>query len=239
MYLRATVNRATSLLALAVGLSACSRQAPTKSYDLVVHVEADPAQPLAGAKLLHSGTTLGTTDADGLVAVRATGNEGERLELEVACPPGYRSPEAPLSVTLRRAAERPEYFAACPPLSRKLVVATRLEHGANLPIRYLGRELARSDAAGVAHLVIEAESDKTIEIIAAFVCPKTKQSITAGDPGVIELFTLQMVSRRDSNSIKVNLLELRISQVVTPRRWPSVIKYGKRMFRIVPLLIHS
>lgn len=147
-----------------MGLAACGRQAPAKSYDLVVHVEADPAQPLAGATLLHSGTTLGATNGDGLVAVRATGNEGERLELEVVCPAGYRSPEAPLSVTLRRAAERPEYFAACPPLSRKLVVAARLEHGANLPIRYLGRELARSDAAGVAHLVIEAESDKTIEL---------------------------------------------------------------------------
>jgi hypothetical protein len=164
VYLRAAVNRAHSLVALVVGLAACGRQTPAKSYDLVVHVEADPSRPLAGAKLLHAGTTLGVTDADGLVAVRATGNEGERLELEVACPAGYRSPEASLSVTLRRAAERPEYFAACPPLSRKLVVAARLEHGAGLPIRYLGRELARSDAAGVAHLVIEAESDKTIEL---------------------------------------------------------------------------
>lgn len=151
-------------MALALVVAACGTESPAKSYDLVVHVEADPGQPLAGASLLHTGTALGVTGADGLVAVRATGNEGERLELEVSCPSGYRSPEAPLSVTLRKAAERPEYFAACPPSSRKLVVAARLEHGAGLPIRYLGRELARSDAAGVAHLVLEAESDKTIEL---------------------------------------------------------------------------
>ena len=142
----------------------CSRQAPLKSYDLTVHVEADPGVPLPGARLLHGGKELGVTAADGRVAVRATGNEGERIDLEISCPTSHRSPEAPLSVTLRRGAERPEYFAACPPLARKLVVAARLERGAGLPIRYLGRELARSDAAGVAHLVLEAEADKTVEL---------------------------------------------------------------------------
>ncbi len=166
MYLRRAVNRTCPLifLGLALGASACGRQTQVKSYDLAVRVEADPGEPLPGAKLLHSGKELGRTNEDGRVVIRASGNEGERLELELACPEGYRAPAAPLSVTLRRSAERPEYFAACPPLSRKLVIAARLEHGAGLPLRYLGREVARSDASGVAHLVIEAESDKTIEL---------------------------------------------------------------------------
>jgi hypothetical protein len=160
------VNAASPLLALASALlaAACSHQAPVKNYDLTVHVEADPSEPLAGARLFHAGQELGVTAADGRVAVRATGNEGQRIDLTISCPDGYRSPELPLSVTLRRASERPEYFATCSPLSRKLVVAARLEHGAGLPIRYLGRELSRSDAAGVAHLVIEAEPDKTVEL---------------------------------------------------------------------------
>lgn len=130
----------------------------------MVHVEADPRRPLAGAQLDHAGSTLGVTDAEGLITVRATGKEGERLELGVSCPDGYRSPEERLSVTLRRAAERPEYFVACPPLKRKLVIAARLQRGAGLPIRYLGRELGRSDVAGLAHLVVEAESEKTVEL---------------------------------------------------------------------------
>jgi len=152
------------LLALALGLSACSRQAPVKSYDLVVRVEADPGHPVEGAKLLHSGHELGATAEDGRVVIRATGNEGERVDLDIACPASYRSPASPLSVTLRQGAVRPEYLAACTPLSRKLVVAARLEHGADLPIRYLGREVARTDASGVAHVVVEAEGDKTVEL---------------------------------------------------------------------------
>lgn len=148
-------------LALETG---CAREAPVQSYDLAVRVEADPHQPLPGAKLQHAGQTLGATDEGGRVVIRATGNEGERVQLQISCPEGFKSPEAPLSVTLRRGAQRPEYFASCPPLSHKLVVAARLDHGAGLPIRYLGREVARSDAAGVAHLLIEAEADKAIEL---------------------------------------------------------------------------
>lgn len=166
VYLRRAVNRARSLLLFGLALEAvaCARQTQVNSYDLAVRVEADPGEPLPGAKLLHSGKELGRTNEDGRVVIRATGNEGERIELELACPDGYRAPGAPLAVTLRRGAERPEYFASCPPISRKLVIAARLDKGAGLPLRYLGREVARSDASGVAHLVIEAETDKTIEL---------------------------------------------------------------------------
>lgn len=164
VYLLAAVNRAASLLFLGLALASCSREAPLKTYDLAVHVESDPGKPLAGVNVLHAGQTLGSTNEDGRVVIRATGNEGERVELELECPAKFKAPEAPLTVTLRRSAQRPEYFARCAPLSRKLVVAARMEHGAGLPIRYLGREVARSDASGVAHLVIEAESDKTIEL---------------------------------------------------------------------------
>ncbi|RYZ05496.1 MAG: hypothetical protein EOO73_19795 [Myxococcales bacterium] len=158
------MNRNGPLLLLLLGLAACSRQAPAKSYDLVVRVEADPGQPVAGVKLLHGGQELGATGVDGRVVIRATGNEGERVDLDITCPAAYRSPEAPLSVTLRRATGLPEYFAACKPLARKLVVAARLERGAGLPIRYLGREVARTDASGVAHCVIEGEGGKTVEL---------------------------------------------------------------------------
>ena len=168
MYLPGPVNLLQLLpLCLLHGCETVSHEPKPNGYELVVHVESDPSRPLSGARLLHSGRELGVSAADGRVAVRAAGSEGERLELEIACPIGFRSPEVPLNVTLRHAAgssERPEYFAACPPLTRKLVIAARLEHGVNLPIRYLGRELARSDSDGIAHLLLEAETDKTVEL---------------------------------------------------------------------------
>ena len=167
MNLRCLLSPCLLWSCLLLGCGNVSPEAKPAGYELVVRVESDPNHPLAGARLLHAGQELGVSGADGRVAVRASGKEGERIELEVACPARFRSPEAPLSVTLRRSAasgERPEYFAACPPLTRKLVVAARLAHGANLPIRYLGRELGRSDSDGVAHVLLEAETDKTVEL---------------------------------------------------------------------------
>ena len=169
MYLLAAVTLSQLLpLWLLLGCASVGHDPKPNSYELLVRVESDPSRPLARARLLHGGRELGVSAADGRVAVRATGSEGERIDLEVVCPAGFRSPEAALSVTLRHAAgssERPEYFAACPPLTRKLLIAARLEHGANLPIRYLGRELGRSDGDGVAHLLLEGETDKTVELI--------------------------------------------------------------------------
>jgi len=168
VYLACPVNHLQLLsLCLLLGCERVNHEPKPSGYELLVHVESDPSQPLAGARLLHAGRELGVTAADGRVAVRAAGSEGERIDLEVSCPPGFRSPDAALSVTLRHAAggsKRPEYFAACPPLTRKLVIAARLEHGVNLPIRYLGRELARSDGDGVAHVLLEGETDKTVEL---------------------------------------------------------------------------
>lgn len=155
------------LLCLALGCTQVSQETPANGYELIVHVESDPSRPLAGARVSHAGRELGVSAPDGRVTVHATGSEGERIEFEVACPTGFRSPAAALTVTLRHAgggAQRPEYFASCPPLTRKLVIAARLEHGSNLPIRYLGRELARSDGDGVAHVLLEGETDKTVEL---------------------------------------------------------------------------
>ena len=168
MYLSATVTHSQFWpLCLLVACANVEREAKPNRYELLVHVESDPNRPLAGTRVLHAGRELGVSGADGRVPVQATGSEGERIELEIACPAGFRSPEGALSVTLRHSVgtrERPEYFASCPPLTRKLVIAARLEHGSHLPIRYLGRELGRTDADGVAHLLLEGETDKTVEL---------------------------------------------------------------------------
>jgi hypothetical protein len=168
VYLGAPVKPSQLLpLCLLLGCANVRQEPKANAYELLVHVESDPNQPLPGARLLHGGRELGVSAADGRVAMRLAGSEGERVELEIACPIGFRSPQAALSVTLRQAvggSKRPEYFVACPPLTRKLVIAARLEHGVNLPIRYLGRELARSDGDGIAHLLLEGETDKTVEL---------------------------------------------------------------------------
>jgi hypothetical protein len=51
----------------------------------------------------------------------------------------------------------PEYAVSCPPKNRSIVVAVRAEGGPNLPVLYLGREVARTDASGSAHVLLKLE----------------------------------------------------------------------------------
>lgn len=165
------MQRPRTALALAYlggALSSCaSAPQPAAHYEAVVRAESDPGTPLPGVALLLGAEPLGTSGADGSVVVRASGREGERVDVEVRCPEGHRASVDRLGITLRRAndGKRPEYLVACPPLKRHLVVAVRLENGANLPVRHLGRELARTDATGAAHVLLEDAPGATVDLL--------------------------------------------------------------------------
>ena len=137
-----------------------------QAYEFTLRVLSDPDEALPGASVSRGRVALGMTDAEGRVRVQALGREGERIAIDVTCPDGYRSPEVPIAVTLRKAAPQrgPEYEARCPPLKRKLVVAVRAERGANLPIRYLSREVGRTDEAGAALVMLQSFTDDTLEL---------------------------------------------------------------------------
>jgi hypothetical protein len=156
------------LVLSALAIAACARtDHGRQQYDFIVRVQSDPGSPLARVTLSHAGKPLGASDARGLLRLAARGKEGEMLAFDVRCPTGYRQTNKPLSVVLRQRVEReklPEYLVTCPPLKRTVVVAVRAEQGANLPIRYLGRELARTDRLGAAHVMLEAEPEESLEL---------------------------------------------------------------------------
>jgi len=156
-----------ALLALGLSTAACADDHAKRRYEFVVRAQSDPGEPLAGVVISHAGQVLGTSDGQGRVRLGADGLEGEALSLSIRCPPGHRSPSPLLAVVLRRAVDanvRPEYVATCPPETRTLVVAVRAENGAGLPVRHFGRELGRTDASGAAHVVLEADSEQTVEL---------------------------------------------------------------------------
>jgi hypothetical protein len=151
---------------LACALAACT-PAQGPRYDIVVRVESDPGRPLAGTKLMRGGALVGTSDARGVIPLQLAGAPGETVELEAACPGGHRSPDKALRVVLRPLVDRgrkPEYHVACPPLLRSLVVSVRAQNGAGLPVKYLGREIARTDAAGAAHALLKVTPEETVTV---------------------------------------------------------------------------
>jgi hypothetical protein len=120
-------------------------------------VVSDPGVPLPGARVLYAGKVVRSTEADGAAKLTLAGSEGQSFDLSVQCPDGYKSPTAPVTVTLRHLAEQgksPRYQAACPPMVRTVVVGVTADKGPNLPVLYLGSEVTRTDASGAAHVLL-------------------------------------------------------------------------------------
>ena len=142
------------------------KKPPAPTYESEIRVESDPGSPLAGAKVTYKKKTVGISDKKGRVRVRLKGPEGQVFALAVQCPPGHRSPEKPVTVTLRRIARGavPQYKVSCPRTVRKVVVAVRAKNGPNLPVTYLGSEIARTDQSGAAHILLEVTPNQSFQL---------------------------------------------------------------------------
>jgi len=151
---------ARSLVAsfLVLAGAGCGEPPPPQPFVVAVRVESDRGVPVAGANVTRGDRPLGTTGADGLATLKIAGAEGETAEVTVACPEGFQSPPKPASIRLTRLAEKskvPEYSVACPPLTRRVVVAIRADNGPNLPVVYLDKTVTRTDASGAASFALE------------------------------------------------------------------------------------
>jgi hypothetical protein len=148
-------------------LVSCTKERPKHRYEFLVRVESDPGRMLAGATVLHGESKVGVSSKDGVVKLSARGKEGDTLSFRIDCPKGHKSPTKPLSVVLRKSSEkekRPEYTVSCLPTLRSVVVAVRAEDGPNLPVRYLDREVGRTDKSGAAHVLLKAAPNEALEL---------------------------------------------------------------------------
>jgi len=155
-------------LACVALLPACAglKDQPAPPFEIAIRVESDPGHPLPGAVVTKGGKEGPATGPDGRAIVKIGGLEGESVDLMVRCPPEYVSPTKPINVVLRRIAgpNLAEYDVTCPPTLRRMVVAVRADNGPNLPIVYLGHELARTDATGAATLLFQMRPGEQFEL---------------------------------------------------------------------------
>jgi hypothetical protein len=155
-------------LGLLLALAGCAApEAELETYELSIRIESDPGRPIAGATVSGAAQFRSVSDATGIVRLRVNGEQGQRLRFQVRCPDGYRSPEQPLDVLLTRlgaAALPPEYGVRCAPEVRTVVIAVRAQNGPGLPVTQLGREVARTDRSGAAHVVMQVAPHEPIEL---------------------------------------------------------------------------
>lgn len=162
------MTRWSALAALLFAGNACSLRRPQPVFEFEVRVSAEPARPVPGASIWFRGAQVGRTNDAGVVGLKVRGSEGELIALTVSCPDGFRSPARPLEITLHKLADpaqRIRHDVVCPPAKRTVVVAVRAENGPRLPVMYLGREVARTDDSGAAHVLIETAPEEDAELV--------------------------------------------------------------------------
>jgi hypothetical protein len=175
----------TLLGALALLASACKEQALEK-FPFEVLIESDPGVPLANVQLMFGADEAGKTDAMGKSLIYSTRTDGQSLVIAVKCPDGTQ-PTEPITVKVQRTESKaPTHFQrTCKPSNRPLAVVIRAEEGYNLPVLYLGKEVARTDASGAAHFTSVFPIGERVELtLNAAVDPKLKPA-TASRPFMV------------------------------------------------------
>jgi hypothetical protein len=154
------------LLFVLAATSCRAKEAPVP-YHLAIKVTGDPGKAISDAVVSRDRVEVCRTGRDGVARFDLEGADGDTIGMEVACPPGYKSPPGAVPVRLRRLSDpkqSTEYDVSCPPSIRKVVVAVRATNGKDLPVIYLGQEVARTDASGAAHVELDAAPDDTVEL---------------------------------------------------------------------------
>lgn len=155
----------SGLASLAALVAACAPPPPVP-VSVAVRVFSDDGRPVPRAGLFSGSTLVAVTDDQGLAPIEVSGVEGETFQVVVKCPPGFKSPNDPLLV--RRlginAAAAPEYRVSCQSTRHTMVVAVRADDGPDLPVLYLGKEIARTDANGAANVMFEMDVGDRVEL---------------------------------------------------------------------------
>jgi hypothetical protein len=144
----------------------------TLDMPVLFEVQSDAAQAVQGARISSRGRTLGISDRDGKLSASLRGAAGENVSLELSCPAGYRASEARQAIVIRAFVPLARGKVAglrvpvvCEPTERKIALVVRAETQAGMPVLARGREVARTDANGVAHVQLSAQAGEELAVV--------------------------------------------------------------------------
>lgn len=156
---------------LGAALAGCQAPPPALPFALVLTVQSDAGEPIAGARISLAGEPAGVSDGEGRLALAVRGLEGDRLALGLECPPGFIAEATPGLVTLRRVrrlgSNEPaplEHTLGCRPSQRAAVVLVHAEGARHVPVALDGARVATTDDHGFAHVYVSRAPGARFEV---------------------------------------------------------------------------
>ena len=215
-----------------------------------------------GDRAMSDDEVLGTTDATGVVRVDHVAPFGTILNVAATCPAGYRPPEAmgpialhPVQATGAVADQGIEHSVQCLPANRDAVVVVRATGTctvpldsprgattqvpcavANVPVLLDGREVAQTDASGIAHVAVSKTPNSSfrLELAAATMNPmlipaQATRDFMIPDEDVIMPFDQVFTVSTPPPPTRARRRAVRRPTVQAPvRRIPSRMSMGRR-----------
>jgi len=149
-----------SLLVLALATAGCHPATRLHLFDVLVSALTDDGTPVAGVDIELNGRDLGATGDGGGLAVTLAAFDGKLVRLHAECPKGYRTRNTDPQLTLRhfatgdpRTQSRLHVAVECRAMVRHAAVLVRGQRP-DLPVLKRGVEIARTDANGLAHVMV-------------------------------------------------------------------------------------
>jgi hypothetical protein len=164
-----------------------------KSFEVVLHATSDEGQPVEGVRFSRGGSPIGTTDANGTVATRIRGADGETLPVTTACPDAYLAPEQPtvLRLTEVRKLDQPAPSAilldvVCVRKLRDIVLVVRTSRAPALPLEIAGKSVSMTDANG--HAQVRMQLDREVRSLSVSLATASAPKLRPQNPSrVFEL----------------------------------------------------
>ena len=155
-------------LVLAAALAAACEEPVEPGYFPVEVRTSEAGEPLAGAQVFVDGAPIGASDATGLVRNVLRGEDGTRVEVRAACPEGRTASPPSVVLTLREvAAVQPgdapvalRIAIECVRSQLDTVIVVDAAGAAGAPVQIDGATVTRTDALGIAHVVLSGRPDE-------------------------------------------------------------------------------
>jgi hypothetical protein len=146
---------------------ACTPRKTGAQYHVRLLVTNVPGDPLSRVPVSLAGKRIGVTGADGYANLTIVGQEGMRAQLGIQCPPNHRQPTEPVSVGLfdYDTDNTPEVSTICEQERVRQAVIVRTPNAAELPFSLRGQPAGKTDALGVAHVLVEGEPGETVDLL--------------------------------------------------------------------------
>jgi hypothetical protein len=169
-----TAFAARGLVVACAALSTCvgcgSAKPRVFGQQAQIHVVGDGKKPIAGAQVFVNGELVMKTTPEGKANVKVHGTAGDKFQVAATCPEGFRPPttDAQQDIYVTPgivSGATPELVFRCESTVRRATIVVRAENGPNLPIRYLGREIGRTDPKGTGSVVLQAQQGDSFEIV--------------------------------------------------------------------------